>query len=359
MSSEEKDKENKDEETEEEKKTPKEVINKIFSETNVTVILWFITIYLLLMRTLGLFRQDDMSVQVKLLDFVFLLVLLSVIFNDFYGLSKENRQEPLYSAFSRLKVFLNDYNSIFVVFLMNVGLYIIVRLFQLDVNNLPSTINFIYLLLIFTLVFLVVIFIVQELLGVPVIDDIYKAFGKYLDEMEEDEDEEEEELEQQKKISGEEVYNISNNLYTYEEAPHVCQAFNGRLATYDEIEEAYNNGAEWCNYGWSQDQMAYFPTQKDTWSKMQIHKESKNACGRPGINGGYMANPNLKFGVNCYGIKPDPSAHEENIMIANRDRVFPRGKAQTAIDKKVQFWKENADKLLTINGYNKDNWSRY
>lgn len=358
MSSEEKDKENKDE-TEEEKKTPKEVINKIFSETNVTVILWFITIYLLLMRTLGLFRQDDMSVQVKLLDFVFLLVLLSVIFNDFYGLSKENRQEPLYSAFSRLKVFLNDYNSIFVVFLMNVGLYIIVRLFQLDVNNLPSTINFIYLLLIFTLVFLVVIFIVQELLGVPVIDDIYKAFGKYLDEMEEDEDEEEEELEQQKKISGEEVYNISNNLYTYEEAPHVCQAFNGRLATYDEIEEAYNNGAEWCNYGWSQDQMAYFPTQKDTWSKMQIHKESKNACGRPGINGGYMANPNLKFGVNCYGIKPDPSAHEENMMIANRDRIFPRGKAQTAIDKKVQFWKENADKLLTINGYNKDNWSRY
>ena len=63
MSSEEKDKENKEET--EEKKTPKEVINKIFSETNVTVILWFITIYLLLMRTLGLFRQDDISVQVK------------------------------------------------------------------------------------------------------------------------------------------------------------------------------------------------------------------------------------------------------------------------------------------------------
>lgn len=358
MSSEEKDKEDKEDTEEKETKTPKEVINKIFSETNVTVILWFITIYLLLMRTLGLFRQDDLSVQVKLLDFVFLLVLLSLIFNDFYGLSKENRQEPLYSAFSRFKTFLNDYNSIFTVFLMNVGLYIIVRLFQLDVNNLPSTINFVYLLLIFTLVFLFVIFIVQELFGVPVVDDVYKAFGKYLDEESEEEDEETAE-EQQKKISGEEVYNISNNLYTYEEAPHVCQAFNGRLATYDEIEESYNNGGEWCNYGWSQDQMAYFPTQKDTWSKMQINKENKNACGRPGINGGYMANPNLKFGVNCYGIKPDPSDHEQNMMIANRDRVYPRGKAQTAIDKKVQFWKENADKLLTINGYNKDNWSRY
>lgn len=88
------------------------------------------------------------------------------------------------------------------------------------------------------------------------------------------------------------------NLYTY-----VCQAFNGRLATYGEIEETYNNGAEWCNYGWSQDQMAHFPAQKDTWSKLQISKESKNDCGRPGINDGYMANPIKNFGVNCYGIK--------------------------------------------------------
>ena len=30
-------------------------------------------------------------------------------------------------------------------------------------------------------------------------------------------------------------------------------------------------------------------------------------CGNPGINGGYFANPDLKFGVNCYGIKPKKS----------------------------------------------------
>ena len=46
-------------------------------------------------------------------------------------------------------------------------------------------------------------------------------------------------------------------------------------------------------------------------------------------------------------------------MDANKERVFPKSRSQNEIDKKVKFWKENADKLLTINSYNKDNWYRY
>ena len=30
----------------------------------------------------------------------------------------------------------------------------------------------------------------------------------------------------------------------------------------------------------------------------------KDVCGLPGINGGYIDNPNIRFGVNCYGYKP-------------------------------------------------------
>lgn len=69
-----------------------------------------------------------------------------------------------------------------------------------------------------------------------------------------------------------EVYNISNNLYTYEDAKAVCKAMGSRLATYDEIEDAYTNGAEWSTYGWSEEQHAYFPTQKETWAKLQKSK---------------------------------------------------------------------------------------
>ena len=39
-------------------------------------------------------------------------------------------------------------------------------------------------------------------------------------------------------------------------------------------------------------------------SKSKCSK-SVNNCGRPGVNGGYFDNPNIKFGVNCYGQKPD------------------------------------------------------
>ena len=102
-----------------------------------------------------------------------------------------------------------------------------------------------------------------------------------------------------------EVYQVAEDLYTYGEAAEICKVLDSRLATYEDIELAYKNGAEWCGYGWSENQMAFFPTQSATWDKMQKHPETKNLCGRPGINGGFMSDPKLKFGVNCYGVKPD------------------------------------------------------
>ena len=50
--------------------------------------------------------------------------------------------------------------------------------------------------------------------------------------------------------------------------------------------------------------MAYFPTQYDKWKKLQTIKGHENDCGRPGINGGFIDNPNVRFGINCFGYKP-------------------------------------------------------
>jgi hypothetical protein len=74
------------------------------------------------------------------------------------------------------------------------------------------------------------------------------------------------------------------------------------LASYDQLVDAYNDGAEWCTYGWSNGQKAYYPTQKCNWEKKG--PEEKLKCGNPGLNGGFFADPSLKFGVNCYGKKP-------------------------------------------------------
>ena len=99
----------------------------------------------------------------------------------------------------------------------------------------------------------------------------------------------------------EQVFHISNQDYSYNQAKCKCASYGARLATYAEMVEAYNGGANWCSYGWSEGQTAYYPTQKCKWEKMKNKKE----CGKPGINGGFFSNPNLKFGANCFGQKPE------------------------------------------------------
>jgi len=99
-----------------------------------------------------------------------------------------------------------------------------------------------------------------------------------------------------------EVFHIANQDYTFEQARCKCESYNAKLATYDQLVDAYNEGAEWCSYGWSNGQRAYYPTQKCNWQKKS--PEERLRCGNPGLNGGFFADPYLKFGVNCYGRKP-------------------------------------------------------
>jgi len=106
-----------------------------------------------------------------------------------------------------------------------------------------------------------------------------------------------------------EVYHISNQDYTYDQSKCKCESYGGRLATKSELIDAYNQGANWCSYGWTDKQTAYYPVQKCEWNQIQKGNErlpdkSKVFCGMPGINGGFFANPELRFGVNCYGVKP-------------------------------------------------------
>ena len=106
-----------------------------------------------------------------------------------------------------------------------------------------------------------------------------------------------------------EVFHISNQDYTYQQSKCKCESYGGRLATKGELIDAYNSGANWCTYGWTDNQSAYYPVQKCEWDNIQKENErlpesSKKYCGMPGINGGFFANPEIKFGANCYGIKP-------------------------------------------------------
>ena len=72
--------------------------------------------------------------------------------------------------------------------------------------------------------------------------------------------------------------------------------------------------------------MALYPTQYSEWKRLQdsgVDEDLKKSCGRPGLNGGYFDNPNLKFGVNCYGVKD--SATDEEIENQALKWIFSRG----------------------------------
>lgn len=353
MSSEENEKENKLE----------DFFNTIFSETVVTLFLWVLAIFVLMNSLINVSKQDGKNIYSKIADVVIYFIVFAYIFYGYYDISTEDREELSTYLRKQAKDFLKSSNSLLEVGILLLIIYGIGYLFTYITGDtkIPSSINAIMGVLLIVLLILITLFFTREILNIPIVDILFGSFGDLVSTDVEDTSDasNNETTDSNNNATKEEVYNVSNNLYSYDDAPYVCQALNGRLATYDEVERAYNGGAEWCNYGWSADQMALFPTQKATWEKLQTNEDFKHACGRPGINGGFISNPNIRYGVNCYGVKPAPTENEEKLMDARKDQLVPKSKKQKQIDRRVKFWRENASSLMNVNSFNKEKWSRY
>jgi hypothetical protein len=149
---------------------------------------------------------------------------------------------------------------------------------------------------------------------------------------------------------GSEVFHIDDSQFTYNDASAVCAAYGAKLATLEQVVESYNQGAEWCGYGWTTGGMALYPTQKATWEELQreVDPAKRTACGRPGVNGGYF-DPSSKFGVNCYGFKP----------LGKADLPLPPpGTDVTAFKAAVNKFKA-ALKTFNMAPYSRSEWSGY
>lgn len=151
------------------------------------------------------------------------------------------------------------------------------------------------------------------------------------------------------------VFNIPGNYYNYENAKAICTSYGAKLATYKQIEDSYKDGGEWCNYGWSDGQNALFPTQQKTFDNLQKIKGHEHDCGRPGINGGYIANPEVKFGVNCFGNKPRINEQEEELM--KTVSPYPQTKEDLVFQKRVDYWKSKVDEIL-VSPFNYTSWGQ-
>jgi hypothetical protein len=149
--------------------------------------------------------------------------------------------------------------------------------------------------------------------------------------------------------SDKQVFNVSKNVYTFSEAEPLCRAFGAELATYDQVKHAYKAGADWCNYGWVKGQLAVYPTQKETYDKLQKGPEAdRMMCGKPGVNGGHFPNENQRFGVNCYGPRPAETADDRREQAEDTSDI--------AYDRQVNHFKAELDSI-TVNPFNSSSWS--
>jgi|694.fasta_scaffold136616_3 hypothetical protein len=151
-----------------------------------------------------------------------------------------------------------------------------------------------------------------------------------------------------------EVFNISQNKYSYTDAEPLCKAFGAELATYDQVKQAWQSGADWCNYGWVKGQAAVFPTQESTFNNLQAGPEDQRmACGVPGVNGGYFDNPEIRFGVNCYGTKPSENEADARAIMAQNGDLTPQA---LAFDRKVLNYKSEMGQI-PVNPFKPGTWS--
>jgi len=142
----------------------------------------------------------------------------------------------------------------------------------------------------------------------------------------------------EKDTGGSQTYHVKGQ-FDYKSSSAICKAYGAKLATLDQVKDAYHKGGEWCEYGWSEDQMVLYPTQKSSWEKYQ-ETDHKEQCGIPGINGGYNIRANQKLGVNCFGKKPD-----------GVDPVVEPAK----VEQQAAYWQQN----LTISPFNYKSWSEF
>lgn len=359
---------------------------RIFNESHVIHLLWFVVIYLVVYVFFGEFlkRSGDTSpgtTMSRIFDYVvFFWAILFTIYL-YYSSSPEVQSNVIKATMDWTIEFYDDPLSIFSVSLFMISFYAIVMILRMPMGSglKPYSVELIESKGWILIASLLICYFFKYVLGINLMDifrdpSVSNIWSSTLDDQPVGEDPEPEaetetgEGETPESETGieteeppapkEEVFNVAAQTLTYKDAQAVCKSYDARLATYDEVEQSYQNGGEWCNYGWSENQMAFFPTQKATWEELQKQPRMKNRCGRPGVNGGFIPNDKMKLGANCFGVKPDPTATEESAMKTQYENNVPMTEEERILEEKSKYWKENRDKL-SLNAFNRKKWSAF
>lgn len=371
-------------------------IKEIFSLTNIIFFLWFLLIYYVIFYLVRSFYKNDsdpfkekLALSRGIDIFIYGLIIILIVYS-YWLLSEDDKTNLIGYLLNFTQEFYNNPNTFFNCFIFIIIFYCFIYLCGVPMTKetQPTSIYFIEQKLWILLITVIIIDFFIYILGIPIVDMIFGINGglvnnwynlksSVVNKFDDDDGDKivapphidvsnnkpvvniikDDELHKQIHSKKPEVFNISNNLYTYDDANSVCKAFDSRLATVDEVNESYEEGAEWCVSSWSADQHVLYPTQKETYDRLQKIKGSEDSCGRTGVNGGRMKDTSLRFGANCYGIKPPPSELDKIKMNNISNYVPPKSKEDMILDAKVNFWKKNKDKYTAISPFNNEKWS--
>jgi hypothetical protein len=342
-----------------------DTLMSLLDQSNIINLLVFLAIYLLITFIITVFSSSDTASQRLLMvsrvfDLVVMLALVSIAILWYIGKTETGRQESAKATIKNYIEFVDSVSSIFVMGLFILVFYLLIFLMgmPMDSGSKPVSVTLLESGAWITVALIVIAAFFDKFMNMSasaIINNMVApapspgpspgpSTGPGHDGP--------------IKPDGDEVFNIGTQAFTYEDAQSVCTSYGARLATYDEVEDAYNKGGEWCNHGWSDGQMILFPTQKGTWDKLQKGK-NKSACGRPGVNGGMMENPYSRFGANCFGVKPKPSddALAKLAEAAASGDAMPMTEEDRILAMKAKYWKEHGGDILKINAFNGKSWS--
>ena len=360
-------------------------VSSIFTKSNFILLICFLIVYFILFYIIKFFSNDDTENKVnaqlamsRTIDIFVSVIFITILIMMYYSLNQTEKNDIIGQMLLWTKNFFDDPTTPFSFIIFILIFYTIIYVLQIPMTpeTKPFTIGIIESKLFIVLICVFIINFFKYVFGISLMNlmfgannELVKLWHKLPDEFHYDESGNK--IVSVKDNSGniavpvldtpkEEVFNISNNLYTYDDAISICKSFDSKLATYDQIEDAYNKGGEWGTYGWSENQMILFPTQKDTWNKLQKIKGHENDRGRPGINGAYLSNPLMLFGVNCYGIKKSSTVDDLNrLKHSNTEPVQPKTTQDVIMDAKVKYWRENQNTMLILSSFNNKQWSQY
>jgi hypothetical protein len=97
---------------------------------------------------------------------------------------------------------------------------------------------------------------------------------------------------------------LLNGTYTKSQAAAACSLIGATVATQGQLTDAYNNGAQWSNPGWTTDgNDAYYPSASGV--QTTVAGTLPNAdSGQMAITNGTRAISTATTNVNCFGVKP-------------------------------------------------------